>query len=178
MRRAFAIGLVLVAAAGCGRKDKDAPAPPPEKKVVMPPPAPRPSKVPTFVTLAELTARNPALTGARVVVPLTLDASGKQALTTSCVTGTEVDAGTKLATDALIAVGWKPPAGQRGTFAANLDAVDGTLHVQGQVRKTSACNDGELAIELSFTKMIAMAAPTEPAPVAGDRGATPPAPPR
>lgn len=171
MRGSLALAIAAaIAAAACKRDAKPAAAPPAAgldagPAVLARPSLPRPRRVPAFVTLDEVTARHPTLTGLRDGPALALAESGKQATLAACATATDADATARSLADQYGAAGWAAPTVQRAAFAADFPIADGALHVQGQVRKTAACNDGELAVELSYTKMVDLTGgPPAPAP--------------
>ncbi len=153
MRRdATAVALAL-GAIGCGRSE---PRPPPTEARAQPQPVPRPTRVPVAFTIAEVTPLQPVLAGARVIAPLALDGSGKQALTTACVIGADIDAATTAIADQYARAGWQAPTRKAGAFAADRAIADGTLQVRGRIRAGAACDAGELAIELAYTRMVAL----------------------
>ena len=155
---------VALAAAGCKRADQAPPPPPPPEQPALPPPKPaaRPTRAPTFVTLDEVRAVAPALTGVRAVAELALDASGKQALATVCVTSADAAATAQAIAAQYAAAKWQGPPPPKNAFAADYPIHDGTLHVQGQVRTLPACAAGELTVELSYTKMVPLVSPGAP----------------
>jgi len=180
------LAVATLALAGCGKKRaaEEHAAPPPIGLPAKPPVAPRPPRLmPTFVTLDELNGHQPGWTGVRWTAELALDASGKQALASGCVTAATAEIAMNQLADGYAAARWvirsrtMSQGGARAELIGNFEVYGGTLHVRGVLTSTAPCQSGEVGLALSYSKVIPAPTPTAPATAtpgdAPDRAAPP-----
>lgn len=165
------LAVAALALAGCGKKRaaEEHAAPPAIGLPAKPPVAPRPPRLmPTFVTLDELNGHQPGWTGVRWTAELALDASGKQALASGCVTAAAAEIAMNQLADAYAAARWvirsrtMSQGNARAELIGDFEVYGGTLHVRGVLTSTAPCQPGEVGLALYYSKVVP--APTTTAP--------------
>jgi hypothetical protein len=174
MRAAIA-GLVLItSAAACGKKHEAPPPPPPVKppapKVPVAPPAL--AVLPIAITLDEIKAHAPTVTGLRMTAELTVDASGKQATGAGCVPATGAKVAMHQVADAFGVARWDLKVREttkgdaQGEFIADLMVAGGMLHARGVLTARPPCAAGEIGLDLFYSKLAKAPKPAPPPPQA------------
>lgn len=177
-RTVAALAALLAASGACGKKAAKDEPPPPPPRIGLPAQPPAPPKalrtMSTFLTMDELRAHAPTVPGVRMTAEVALDASGKQALGQGCVTAAGPKVAMHLLADAYGVARWTVKIRQtsdndtRGEMGADFFVHDGMLHVRGALAASPACKEGEVGLQLYFTKVVD--APKSAPPASGDGG--------